>query len=200
MIQVYHIRMNLWTHLRTSARARLGLAIVGTLTLLTVALWFSLQSRPLTYTDLTRHDPHEVYGVRRSDLASSGNHFGLIVIARQDDLAKVHPEAKIDEPLATKLRTLDYSRQFAVVVYRLLGGTSSEYTAEIRQIVQSANGAIVVDTHFGDPDLDSIAGMLESTRYHAVAVDKEDGAWSRPFLFVLRVDGELPQGQLVFIP
>jgi hypothetical protein len=117
-----------------------------------------------------------------------------------------HPEVQLlfrssegGAQVLSQLHSVDYSREFVVIVFWRSGGINSEYnTTDVREVAR-AGSQVVLQAHFGStpPGIPSLPAI--SYPNQVVAVSKE-GQWGQDIRFVLEVDGKVVKERAYFVP
>jgi hypothetical protein len=116
-----------------------------------------------------------------------------------------HPEVRLifgsrtpGELIPPELRTVDYSREFAVIVFHRSGGISEYNTVDVREITRAGN-QVVLQAHFGSipPDIPSLPAISYPNQVGAVS---KEGKWGQDIHFVLQVDGKVVKERTYFVP
>jgi hypothetical protein len=107
------------------------------------------------------------------------------------------PRASDNPDLVNKLRQLDYTRFFAILVTQ--GQKEPRGFQMMVQQITRQDDHVTVQTQFIGPKPGEGQPMVVFDPYHLVAVSK-DGAWARQIQFELAADGKVVAHVAQFIP
>jgi hypothetical protein len=109
----------------------------------------------------------------------------ILVIAGPDEVDKPGLDVQFPSEVAHKLRQLDYSRSFVILV--LQGRKpSSGYQVTIQQIAQHGD-RVIVQAEFTEPQSKTFTRPAFTSPYHLVSVSRQ-GRWGQQIHFVVRTD------------
>ncbi len=117
-----------------------------------------------------------------------GEEPNLLIIAGPKEVDTPGWDIQFPAELADQLRTLDYSRVFAILVLQGLQG-STGYNATVRQVTRQGN-QVAVKAEFVTPAPETFIMPAFTSPYHLIAVSKA-GAWGEPVRFVLVVNDKV---------
>ena len=124
---------------------------------------------------------------------------GIVVITDIDEVENPGTDVQLSMDLVDKLRTVDYKKNFGVIVIRgLLQGTSPKYSVDILRVIREGD-TVTIQAHFGETGPHDVIQQAFSSPYHIIRVTKA-GEWDRDIHFVLDADGKEVANTTHFIP
>lgn len=167
--------------MKCSRISRLATNLLGLMMLLFTLAACKPQSEELSFETIAQSDGFYTgrgYG---------GEEPALLVIASPEEIDKPGLDVQFPSELADQLRTLDYTRNFVVLV--LQGQKrSTGYAVTVKHIVRQGN-QVTIEAEFVEPSPDTFRKPAFTSPYHLVAVSQE-GQWGQEIKFVLVVNGE----------
>lgn len=171
--------------------SRIATNVVGLMMLLFTLVACKPQIEELSFETIAQGDGF--YAGR----GYGGEEPALLVIASPEEADKPGLDVQFPSELADQLRTLDYTRNFVVLV--LQGQKrSTGYAVTVKRIVRQRN-QVTIDAEFVEPSLGVRRKPAFTSPYHLVVVPKE-GQWGQEVKFVLVVNGETVAETTYFIP